>query len=164
MVNAGVMGYLSGHPASAVAFAAKEYAANPEIIVGPRHSHRHDQTIYSVLRVRAKLGAQFNIFNLPNVNARYPFLVAATSVEIVPQSVASTWHSHDLQIYLLIVREARQYSQMHELQFSANRRIAMLFLWFRMVIGRPSALLRKHLALILPRRRSEPVPGGAARR
>jgi hypothetical protein len=106
MVNAGVMGYKAGHPAAQLAFDAREYAANPEIIRGPRYSHRHDQTIYSVLRVQQGLLAQYNIFQLDNVNPRFPFLVRATGQEAIPATVAASWTPAALNIYLLITRDS----------------------------------------------------------
>ena len=75
MVHAGVMGYLSEHPVSQLALDAMRFAANPNIIKGPRNSHRHDQTIYSVLRVKHDLVAQFYLLFFEKIDVPYPFLI-----------------------------------------------------------------------------------------
>lgn len=129
MVNAGVMGYLAGHPAAQIAYSARQYAANPEIIMGPRHSHRHDQTIYSVLRVRNGLPAQYNIFQLENVNPRFPFLVRAVSQDVVPAETAESWSPAGQHIYLLITRDALSFGRAGMVSFrphSFQARILLL--------------------------------------
>lgn len=118
MVNAGVMGYLRGHPASELAYEAMRFAADPEIIVGPRYSHRHDQTIYSVLRVKRGLRAQFNIFNLENVDSRFPFLIKAKGQDIVPDDVLSGWSRSKLHIYLLITRDRKPFDSAGSIEFA----------------------------------------------
>jgi hypothetical protein len=118
MVNAGVMGFLRGHPVSKLAYKAMEFAANPEIIVGPRYSHRHDQTIYSVLRVKAALPAQYNIFHLHNVDPRYPFLVKARGQDVVPDVVASGWIPSALHIYVLITRDGKPFDFASSIDFA----------------------------------------------
>jgi hypothetical protein len=129
MVNAGVMGYKAGHPVAALAFAAREYAANPEIIRGPRHSHRHDQTIYSVLRVKHSLPAQYNIFHLENVNPRFPFLVRTTGQETIPAKVAAAWTPDGLHIYLLITRDSLAFGGTANLPFRAFSWLARFLLF-----------------------------------
>jgi hypothetical protein len=128
MVNAGVMGYLSGHPASELAYEAMQFAANPEITVGPRYSHRHDQTIYSVLRVKSGLPAQYNIFHLENVNAQFPFLIKAMGQEIVRDDVASGWSRTGLHIYLLVTRDRSPFDFGDSIEFAPHVSWARLLL------------------------------------
>lgn len=145
MVNAGVMGYLSGHRASEIAFEAMQFAANPEIIVGPRYSHRHDQTIYSVLRVKSNLRAQYNIFNLDNVHAQYPFLIRAKGEEIVPDAVASAWSWSEVHAYLLITRDMRPFRLAGSIEFAPHSFFARLLLLVGVVTSRQAAGIRRGL-------------------
>jgi hypothetical protein len=141
MVNAGVMGYLGGHPATQIAVSAMEYAANPEIIIGPRHTHRHDQTIYSVLRVKNGLRAQYNIFQLESVNSEFPFLVRAWQQEIVPAERTAAWKAEDLHIYLLITRDRKSFAG-PPIPFRSHAWLAPFFLWTTAVRARAVAKLR----------------------
>lgn len=143
MVNGGVMGYLRGHPASGIARAAMEYAADPEIIVGPRETHRHDQTIYSVLRVKNGLPAQYYMFDLERINPRYRFLIRAT--EPVPATVLSNRASGDLHIYLLVTRDQRPYALARSINFGRSVLPAWLLLLVRIMIGKPMTFLTKRI-------------------
>ena len=77
-VNAGIQGYLSGHPACAVIEEAMRYAADPGIIGGSRAIHRQDQSIVSILRVRHGLPATFWLAPDPGDPERWPTLFPAS--------------------------------------------------------------------------------------
>jgi len=120
MVNAGVMGYLRGHSASKLAFAAMKYAANPEIVKGPRNTHRHDQTIYSVLRVKNEYPAQYNLFFVENHDVLFPFLVRSNSGGYVSSKVINSWKNSDLHIYLFITRDKEPFSHIEHIEYGWN--------------------------------------------
>lgn len=54
LLCAGIQGYKVGGKYQPLVDQAYEYSQNPEIVRGPRDSHRHDQSIYSVLAIRHK--------------------------------------------------------------------------------------------------------------
>ena len=131
MVNAGVIGFLSSHSASEVAFTAMKYAANPEIIKGPRTTHRHDQTIYSVLRVKKGYIAQFYFFLAEKIR-KYPFLIRASSQDIVLGDLISSWNYSQPHIFLIITRTSEAFAHAIYLKFKANPKIFGFFLNARM--------------------------------
>jgi hypothetical protein len=87
-VNAGIQGYLSGHPACAVIDEAMRYAADPGIIGGSRSTHRQDQSIVSVLRVRHGLPATFWLAPDPADPERWPTLYTAGRDHPIPIEAA----------------------------------------------------------------------------
>ena len=117
MVHAGVMGYLRDHSASKLAFTAMKYAANPEIIKGSRNTHRHDQTIFSVLRVKNKYPAQFNLFFVANHDVPFPFLIRSTSSGLVSSKTLNSWKNSDLHIYLFITRDKEPFSHIEHIEY-----------------------------------------------
>lgn len=151
MVNAGVMGYLRNHLASALAYEAMHYAANPEIILGPRYSHRHDQTIYSILRVKNRLPAQYHMFHLENVERKYRFLVRASQQEPIPAHVLSGWRRTDLHIYLLVTRDHRPYARLGSLEFLGAPFVPWFLLAVRIATGKPAVFLKKRWRRITAR-------------
>ena len=87
-VNAGIQGYLYGHPACAVIKEAMHYAADPAIIGGSRADHRQDQSIISVLRVRHGLPATFWLAPAPGDPDGWPTLYAASCDHPIPVEAA----------------------------------------------------------------------------
>jgi len=130
MVNAGVMGYLQGHTASNIAYIAKRYAANPEIIKGPRTTHRHDQTIYSVLRVKNGYGAQFHMLHVERIQT-YPFLMRASKPGVISFDEISSWERSVLHIYLSITRDREPFSHVSFLRWEGASSIPRYLLWVR---------------------------------
>ncbi len=105
--------------ASDIAYAAKRYAANPEIVKGPRTTHRHDQTIYSVLRVKNGYCPQYHIFHVEKIQT-YPFLMRASQPGIVPFDQIASWERSNLHIYLHITRDREPFSHVDYLWWGNN--------------------------------------------
>ena len=130
MVNAGVIGFLRGHSASDIAYRAMEFAANPEIIKGPRATHRHDQTIYSVLRVKNGYHTQYHMFHLERIQT-YPFLMRASQPGIISFDEISSWERSVLHIYLSITRDREPFSHVENLCWGGIPFITRYLLWLR---------------------------------
>ena len=120
MVNAGVMGYLREHSASKLAYAAMKFAANPEIVKGPRNTHRHDQTIYSVLRVKNEYPAQYNLFFVEKHDVPFPFLIRSSNRGYVSRKSINSWKNSDLHIYLFITRDKKPFFHIRHIEYSWN--------------------------------------------
>ncbi len=83
-VNAGIQGYMTGHPACAVIEEAYRYAADISIIGGSRAAHRQDQSIVSILRVRHGLPARYWLAPAPDDPEHWPTLYDAACDHPVP--------------------------------------------------------------------------------
>jgi len=83
MVNAGIQGYLKGHRSNELLINAFAAASDPKIICGPRNSHRHDQSVFSILRHRYQFRPQFWLIHEPESHIAEPFLIYAKSENFV---------------------------------------------------------------------------------
>lgn len=79
MINAGIQGYLKGHLSNAIVSDALFFASDPNIICGSITVHRHDQSIFSILRNRFNLPANFWLIYEPSSDYTQPFLTYAMS-------------------------------------------------------------------------------------
>jgi hypothetical protein len=79
MINAGIQGYLKGHLSNKIVSDALFFASDPNVICGSIADHRHDQSIFSILRERYNLPAKFWLIYEPHSGFREPFLTHAMS-------------------------------------------------------------------------------------
>jgi hypothetical protein len=79
MINAGIQGYLKGHTSNELLRDAFSAASDPNIICGPRDTHRHDQSIFSILRWRYQFRPQFWLIHEPEAGFSEPFLIYSYS-------------------------------------------------------------------------------------
>ncbi|HBF34973.1 TPA: hypothetical protein DDW35_10475 [Candidatus Sumerlaeota bacterium] len=115
MCNAGISGFLANHPSAEIAMQAKRWAADSEIITGPRHSHRHDQSIYSILWALSKFQPQYWLCHVETV-APYPFLVPAQGTAPVSQEIVL--QQRDLHPpYLQVIRNRNQFLHLETIPF-----------------------------------------------